>query len=334
MVGTRDMRQTYRELSSGTPYCPFLGVSVPPFTAREVRSLVEVAIDAALWDLVSKHVFARTAGYRALTQRFLYEVARAGATQDEAGIDLEACEARVGAHDDPNWNELLGATRSNDLDEWLERLANRETVLDVSGRLYVQLLLATGIVLRHGHQLTIGNSYYQDRVATLWRTAADAVDIGGERSARLSRLRQRRRGTAGRSGASDASVRGPQLGPDSRTTIFAEEVHVGDVYNNFGSAGAVGRDVHIETVAFEWAGNLLPLADQLQRLAEEMKEMAETSEQHKTVVEIWLAEASARGGDERATLTHLRKAGRWAHRVATDVGAAVAAAAISSAISG
>jgi hypothetical protein len=117
------------------------------------------------------------------------------------------------------------------------------------------------------------------------------------------------------------------------------ETHMsGDTNINYGQAGAMGSGSKAESFVFAQRvgdmshGDLVALGAELERLRAALRESATTPDEDVAVAEIALAGKAVKDGDRAAAETHLRKAGRWALNVATTIGAALAAAALKSAL--
>lgn len=124
----------------------------------------------------------------------------------------------------------------------------------------------------------------------------------------------------------------------TQTQMVIEELIMGNKYN-VGQAGAVGdgSSAHDNTFQLIWNQSsseidLPTLAEELSKLRIEAKGIAETLEQDVVIGELASAEVAASNGDGIKTMEHLRKAGKWALDLAAEVGATVAAAAITAAL--
>lgn len=113
----------------------------------------------------------------------------------------------------------------------------------------------------------------------------------------------------------------------------------GDSYETRDSqVGAMGRGASsvnsnfVQTNSAPLAGDLSELARELNLLREAMKSSDGNIEGDIAIGEIAQASMAAAAGDEETTKGHLAKAGGWALGVANSIGAAVAAAAIKTAI--
>ena len=116
------------------------------------------------------------------------------------------------------------------------------------------------------------------------------------------------------------------------------ELYMGPKYNiTGGNQGAVGDNASAQNFTQMWNGiggdiDLPTLKEQLSRLRQEARSLAETRDQDAAVVAIGDAEAAAAAGDGPTVLEHLAKTGKWAFDVATKIGVSVAAAALKSAM--
>jgi hypothetical protein len=104
-------------------------------------------------------------------------------------------------------------------------------------------------------------------------------------------------------------------------------------------AGVMGPESHAESMTLNqtWAQqdpaiDLRALEDELRTLREALRSMASTPEHDIAIAAVANAEIAARSGDGDKALTCLRNAGKWVLEVATNIGTAVASAAITAAI--
>ena len=107
-------------------------------------------------------------------------------------------------------------------------------------------------------------------------------------------------------------------------------------------AGAVGPDARARDMTFNQTNQTLsdpPATVDLQSLRQELKLLllalkneASEPEHYVAISEVAYAEIAAGEGNGENVVEHLRKAGRWAISVATNIGAAVAANVITKAI--
>jgi hypothetical protein len=74
--------------------------------------------------------------------------------------------------------------------------------------------------------------------------------------------------------------------------------------------------------------DLRTLATELAQLHTAMRESATSAEHDAAIGEVAVAEVAATEGNGPTTLEHLKKAGRWALDVATEIGVSVAGAAL------
>jgi hypothetical protein len=113
---------------------------------------------------------------------------------------------------------------------------------------------------------------------------------------------------------------------------------MGDKYT-VGQAGAVGPKSSAHDISFTQVWNqsadaidLPALKNDLTALRAALKAEAKEPEEDIAVAEVAAAEVAASKGDGPKVLEHLAKAGRWALKVATEIGTLVAAAAINTAL--
>ena len=125
----------------------------------------------------------------------------------------------------------------------------------------------------------------------------------------------------------------------ARTRDQSVEVVMGDRYDVRGQVAAVGPNAHVHDATFNQLWNqsseqidLQALAEELGNLRAALRSEAKTPDDDQIVADIGQAELAAKNGNGPDALRHLRNAGKWALGVATSIGAAVAAAAIKSAI--
>jgi hypothetical protein len=74
------------------------------------------------------------------------------------------------------------------------------------------------------------------------------------------------------------------------------------------------------------------LAEELGRLRLALRERGTAADQDIAIGEVAQAEEAAREGDEERAFKHLKRAGRWALSVATEIGTSVATTALSRAL--
>jgi hypothetical protein len=115
----------------------------------------------------------------------------------------------------------------------------------------------------------------------------------------------------------------------------------GDQYIVNGPVGAVGRDAHgavkITNYQQAWTSvqsqvDTSKLPAELDELVSGMKARATTTEQFQALAEVAAAKDAADKKDGQTLLTHLKQAGKWALKVAQDIGKDVAAKVIESAL--
>lgn len=111
----------------------------------------------------------------------------------------------------------------------------------------------------------------------------------------------------------------------------------GDTYTGR-NVGAMGPHVTANNTTFIDYGSmasgldLAVLADELCRLKDDMKKVANDTKELEAVVAISAAEDAARKGDGSTAMAKLKAAGGWAWDTATKIGVPVAAEAIKKAI--
>jgi hypothetical protein len=123
---------------------------------------------------------------------------------------------------------------------------------------------------------------------------------------------------------------------------IAQETVMGDQYINNGQSGVVGPNGEARDFQQAQTVNrvvdpeqLSILAEELSRLRKELKHRSDHApEQDVAIAAIAKAEVAAGKGDEGEVTHWLSQAGKWALDVATELGVAVAAAAITKAITG
>jgi hypothetical protein len=109
--------------------------------------------------------------------------------------------------------------------------------------------------------------------------------------------------------------------------IYGQVMHLGD-------GGAVVNSpmtLHASPATID-AHDLMILADALNTLKQGMASEARRPEHFRAVAEIASAQEAAEAGDSRTAWTHLKAAGQWALDAATQLGIAVAGAALKSAL--
>lgn len=126
-------------------------------------------------------------------------------------------------------------------------------------------------------------------------------------------------------------------------TINAKEVFVGNRYGdefNVERAGIVGHGAHVVNFAQTWndwtrgsdSPNLVALGEELSKLRQQLKVVAQTPEEDVATGAVARAEVAAKAGDGPGVLGALAAAGKWALQTAEKVGLIVAAAAIKKAL--
>lgn len=110
---------------------------------------------------------------------------------------------------------------------------------------------------------------------------------------------------------------------------------MGDIFNVWGQAGAVGPNAHAHDLEFVqlWDRHkshvdLARLADELGVLLASMRPTSTSTQQDQAIAEVGRAQDEARAGNGPAALRHLKAAGRWALVTAGSLGTLVAEAAI------
>lgn len=114
-------------------------------------------------------------------------------------------------------------------------------------------------------------------------------------------------------------------------TIIANnfgKVVMGETYNVTGNIGAVGRGA-TGTVNVQQM-DLTTLADELGRLRLALTELGTNAEHDVALDEVVKAEQAAKDRDRDGALRHLKQAGQWALRVATQIGVPVTTEALKS----
>jgi hypothetical protein len=127
-------------------------------------------------------------------------------------------------------------------------------------------------------------------------------------------------------------------GPASRDVVvqiidsYHQEVRVSNDKYDVHQAGAVGPGAHAHDMTFVSNQMQLPpnidlpvLVSELQRVRRAMQDEADAPEQYLALAEIGLAEKAAADKDGSKVMAHLAKAGKWALKVATEIGTKVAA---------
>ena len=106
----------------------------------------------------------------------------------------------------------------------------------------------------------------------------------------------------------------------------------GDKYYIKGQAGAVGPQSNVHDINFNqiWDQisqdtDLSKLAEDLSKLSSALKEEAKDPEHYRAIAEISEAETASKSGDGPKALEHLKKSGKWAFDMVSNIGAAVAA---------
>jgi hypothetical protein len=114
---------------------------------------------------------------------------------------------------------------------------------------------------------------------------------------------------------------------------------MGDQYNIYGQAGAVGRDAHAHDMTFNQIWNqlesrldLAKLADELGRLRETMDREAVEPGHRLAAGAVAAAEQSARQKDGPRVIEYLKAAGKWAWSIAETIGADLAKEALKGAL--
>lgn len=117
------------------------------------------------------------------------------------------------------------------------------------------------------------------------------------------------------------------------------EVIMGDKYDIYGQAGAVGRDAHAHEMTFSqtWQQmqgsiDLAKVAAELRQLQEAMQREAVEPEHKFATGAINAAEQCARDGNGPKMLEYLKSSGKWTLSVAEKIGVGVAAAVIKDAL--
>ena len=113
----------------------------------------------------------------------------------------------------------------------------------------------------------------------------------------------------------------------------------GDHYN-VGQAGAVGPGSTAQNFQQVWNNwqesgsgmDLVLLAQDLEKLRQEMKKEATSPEQDEATGEVAGAQTAAKSGDGGKVLEKLAKAGKWALSMAEKIGAGLAIAALKKAV--
>jgi hypothetical protein len=120
-----------------------------------------------------------------------------------------------------------------------------------------------------------------------------------------------------------------------RSPLVIQEMKMGDVYINEGSAVIFGPNGRVEDMQViqitQKIGDTIDwekLAGELSTLKTAMKEEAETADQLQSVVAVAQAEKSVKEGDKGKAIAFLKSAGKWAFDVATKIGIGVATAVI------
>ena len=122
----------------------------------------------------------------------------------------------------------------------------------------------------------------------------------------------------------------PYLSSTSLTIITNNfgKVVMGETYNVTGNVGAVGRGatgtVNVQQI------DLTTLAEELGRLRLALGELGTNAEHDLALDEVVKAEQAAKDRDRDGAFRHLRQAGEWALRVATQIGVPVATEALKS----
>lgn len=113
--------------------------------------------------------------------------------------------------------------------------------------------------------------------------------------------------------------------------VFQENI-MGDKYNVVGQVGAVGPHSLANNVTFNQIWNKLKgsidlskLADQLSMLQLKMLQESSKSEHNIAISNITKAEQAAKSGDGAKVIEHLKSAGKWALKIASKIGADIAA---------
>jgi hypothetical protein len=125
----------------------------------------------------------------------------------------------------------------------------------------------------------------------------------------------------------------------TRNTIIEEvKIYMGDQYK-IGQAGAVGPGAHAHDISFNqiWQEsgadqNLPAISEQLGALRNALLKEANSPEHYTSIGNVASAETEAKRGNGPKMLEYLSKAGKWALDVASEIGVAVAEAAIKQAM--
>ncbi|HEX4525771.1 MAG TPA: hypothetical protein VH108_03435 [Gaiellaceae bacterium] len=111
------------------------------------------------------------------------------------------------------------------------------------------------------------------------------------------------------------------------------KVVMGDSYEvSGGQVGAFGAGARAEGFVQLQGIDLPVLAEELGRLRLALRERGTAADQDIAIGEVAQAEEAAREGDEERAFKHLKRAGRWALSVATEIGTSVATTALSRAL--
>ena len=141
----------------------------------------------------------------------------------------------------------------------------------------------------------------------------------------------------------EAWRRGRESDGKGNTIIIApnaKEVSMSGDHYNVGQAGAVGAGSTAHNFQQIWNNwqttgadvDLVLLAQDLEKLRQEMKREATSPEQDEATGEIAGAQTAAKNGDGGKVLEKLAKAGKWALSMAEKIGAGLAVAALKKAI--
>lgn len=167
-----------------------------------------------------------------------------------------------------------------------------------------------------------------EQVAGVIRSSFDAVSPG-QRDALLQKLEL-------------CNIR-PQVAENLNSVIHnfynVREVHVDKVTNidNKGQMIYADGDAQVSHAAMSQtvqapAIDLQKLADELERLRQDLQGRAATAQERAALEHVAEAERQARAGDQSRTLEHLKAAGKWALGFAEKVGVSLAAAVIRSSL--
>ena len=105
---------------------------------------------------------------------------------------------------------------------------------------------------------------------------------------------------------------------------------MGDTYNITGQVGAVGREAKSEKNTFQQvslnsSSDLSKLAEELTLLLAGMKNQPDAIDHFEELTVVKQAQEAAQQQDKPKLLEHLKSAGQWTFKVATDIGVNLAA---------